>query len=149
MSLMKAAIRIILILGGTVFCVVAAGALFLVMREGQPQDRMVAKSVSPDGRRILELHQVIAPVHGGADHLQITIGDAAASFGDVVFSQKFEYSDFKTFRIWWTDSTHANFRYGPCDTGHAEDRPMNPQPSSVLWKDVTLALDDSGRAVTQ
>jgi hypothetical protein len=97
MSLMKAAICIILILGGTVFCVVAAGALFLVMREGQPQDRMVAKSVSPDGRRTLELHQVIAPVHGGADHLQITIGDAAASFGDVVFSQKFECSDFKTF----------------------------------------------------
>jgi hypothetical protein len=146
---MGTALRLFLILVGVALGIAVIAILFFVMREGESKDTIVARAVSPDGRRLLELHQVITPVHGGADHFQITLGDASASFGDTVYSHPFECSDFKTFRIWWTDSTHANVRYGPCDTGHAEDKTAAPQPSAVSWKDVTVALDGSGKAVTQ
>jgi hypothetical protein len=135
--------------GGTAFGIALIVILYLVMREGESKDKIVAKAMSPDGRRLLELHQVVAPVHGGVDDFQITIGDATTSFGDTVYSHQFECSDFKSFRIWWTDSTHANVRFGPCETGHAEDRPTAPPPPSLSWKDVTVVLDGSGEAVTQ
>ena len=149
MSSMKRAIRIILIMGAAAFGIAIIAILVLVTREGESKDTTVAKAVSPDGRRRLELHQVIAPVHGGPDHFQITLGDISSAFGDTVYSQQFECTDFKAFRIWWTDPTHANVQYGLCDTGHAEDRIAAPQPSSVSWKDVTIALHASGDAVTQ
>ena len=140
---------VILISVGTALGVALVAVLYLVMRESRSKDKVIAKAVSPDGQKFMELHQVIAPVHGGADNFQVTIGDVSASFGDPVYTHPFECSDFSAFRIWWSDSTHANVRYGPCDIGHPEDENLAQQPLVIAWRDVTVSLDSSGQPVTQ
>lgn len=145
---MRKAIRVMLILGATAVGAIVIAVLFLVMREGESKDTTIAKAVSPDGQRRLELHQVIAPVHGGPDRFQITLGDVSSSFGDTVYSHEFECADFKGFRIWWTDSTHADVEYGLCDTGHPEGKNMSPPPPLISWKNVTIALHGSGGVTT-
>jgi hypothetical protein len=148
MSSMRRTIRLILVLGGIAIGIAVIAIVYLAVREGESKDRIVAKATSPDGRRLLELHQVVAPGHGGADYFKITLREATAPFGDTVFTRRFECSDFQSFHISWTDSTHANVRFGPCDTGHPEDRTPAPPPA-ISWKDITVVLDDSGKVVTQ
>lgn len=125
---------------------VLATVAFLVYfaKEGESKDIPLIQAVSPNGQRVLGVHEVITPVHGGADHFDIEIGEVGGTILDVVYSHEFVCEDFKPFRVGWTDETHAYVFIGPCGTGRNEDGTLVLHPKSVAWKDVTISFRDLG-----
>jgi hypothetical protein len=133
---------------GMVLGVVLVGVLvlvgFLVLDSGGSKDQTIRQAVSPDGKLVAGIHQIMTPMHGGPDTLRVTIG-SSERLGEVVYSQTYECSDYGAFRLQWNTPNKLTIVYGTCDSGrwHTVDENKVWQRDTE-WRDVKIAYQDSG-----
>ena len=118
---------------------VAALALFvfLVLDSGSDKDHFLKQSVSPDGKLVVELHQITTPMHGGPDTVYVAIRKSGERSGDKIYSKTFECADFSAFGVEWTSGLELTIKYGECNaSGH--DNPQEKIKENRVWqKDAT------------
>jgi hypothetical protein len=133
-----------MIIGGMLLAVLILFAVIL-LGWGRNKDQLIKQAISSDGKLVAEIHQIITPMHGGPDILQVTIRSAKYSSGDVVYSQTYECD---TFRLQWKNPNELTVVYGACDSGrwHTKDENKVWQ-RNLEWRDVTIDYQDSGDVV--
>jgi hypothetical protein len=148
MSLMKTPwMKWSLVVFGTILLLLVAGFAFLVFDfRGLDKSRLVRESISPNGHLVAEVHEVITPMHGGPDTVQVTLRPASRAVGDIVYSQTFECGpDYSAFQVEWQDSKNLTVSYGICDAGRyhsASDK--NVFQKSTSWEGISISYRDSG-----
>jgi hypothetical protein len=83
---MKGALpKYLLVAFGILFLLLAALLVFLVADFPEhAADHLIAQVVSPEGQKIAELHEIITPMHGGPDTLQVMLHAKNESPADLV-----------------------------------------------------------------
>jgi len=129
---------------GVVLLAVLALAGFLVLDSGGDKDQTIKQAMSPDGKLVVEIHQITTPMHGGPDTLRVTIR-LPEDLGDVVYSQTYECSDYSAFRVQWKNPNELTIIYGTCDSGrwHTVDENKVWQRNTE-WHDVKINYQNSG-----
>jgi hypothetical protein len=133
-----------LILCGTVvLLLLLAFLLFAYYFAGQNKTRLIRESASPDGHFVAEVREVITPMHGGPDLVQVVLKSASQSEGDVVYSQVFECGpDYSAFQVAWQSPDSLAVSYGACDAGNFQSPTGNKK--SMAWHEVKISYRDTG-----
>lgn len=107
---------------------------------GRDADRLVRASKSPDGSVVAEIHQVITPMWGGADRLEVRLSHANHFPSDVVYSSTFECAGLNDFRLTWTGPHTLEITLGRCTSGPFNGSSSDPVISRKLdlWKEVGI-----------
>jgi hypothetical protein len=132
---------------GTILALLGMGFAFLVVDfRGHDQTRLIRESASPDGRLVADVNEVITPMHGGPDTVQVTLRPASRAIGDVIYSQTFECGpDYSAFQVEWQTSQNLTVSYGICDAGRytsASDKKVLQKRTS--WEGINISYKDSG-----
>jgi hypothetical protein len=136
-----------LILCGVVFLLLLAGFSWLVFDfSGHSKSRLIRETTSPDGRFVAEVREVITPMHGGPDSVQVMLRPATHAVGDVVYSQTFECGpDYSAFQIEWQSPANLTVSSGTCDAGRYRSAgDNNVFQRSTTWQGVSINYRDSG-----
>jgi hypothetical protein len=135
--------------------IVAIGALVVILFasllvdfSGHAKDRVLKKAVSPDGQFVAEVHEVITPMHGGPDRVDVTLQDQRSDqlVQAVVYSRIFECGpDYAGYGLRWQSSQSLTIWYPTCDGG----RYRSPADNWVLqkldmWRGVAIVYHNSG-----
>lgn len=127
----------IVLLFGAASLIVLATIVFLVVDfPGHSPDHVVKRAVSPDGRVVAELHEVVTPMHGGPDLIRLTLSTIAGSASEVVYSSAFECGpDFSGYGLQWQSAHSLLFLYKACAAN-----PSNTGQGTHLnsWRDVNI-----------
>lgn len=127
----------ILLLFGAAGLVVLAIIVFLVVDfPGQSTDHVVKRAVSPDGRVVAELHEVVTAMHGGPDLIHLTLSSIAGKDSAIVYSSVFECGpDFSGYELRWQSAHSLSFLYKTCAAN-----PSNTAQGTQLnsWRDVNI-----------
>ncbi len=113
-----------------------AGVVFLIFDSGHPKDTMILQELSPDGKLVAELHQVITPMHGGPDTFYISMRSNNMTKGENVYSQTYECNDFTRFRLTWLNPKELNVSYGTCNSGR-----LHYDNENKVWNRVQSSQD--------
>jgi hypothetical protein len=136
-----------LVVFGTILVLLMGGFAFLVFDfRGHDQTRLIRESTSPDGHLVAEIHEVITPMHGGPDMVQVTLRPASRAVGDIIYSQTFECGpDYRAFQVEWQTAQNLTVSYGICDAGRynsASDKKVFQKSAS--WEGINIIYKDSG-----
>lgn len=99
-----------LLWGGAGVVVLAVLGLTLLLSAWKTvaKDQVLVRAVSPDRAHVAELRQILASMHGGPDHIEVTLD------GSVVYSKVFECNSAASFGLAWEDSQRLKVRFGRC-----------------------------------
>ena len=143
---MTKALKWILLSFGAIFLLLFAGFMVLVVDfGGHSKSRLLVESTSTDGRLVAEVREVVTPMHGGPDSVQVSLRSVTRAAGDVIYSQVFECGpDYSAFQVKWESPTVLVISYGTCDAG----RYRSPTDNKILqmntvWHDVTIRYQNS------
>jgi hypothetical protein len=137
------------------YALISAGVLFLVVLVafgllvfdfgGHNRDRLIRESTSPDGRVVAEIREVITPMHGGPDEVQVLLRSTRSTFGDIIYSQTFECGpDYDAFHVNWRSSNDLIVTYGTCDLGpYASGTDNSTIHKRTSWHDVGITYEPS------
>ena len=65
----------------------AGFAILVANFSGHSTSRLLVESTSTDGRLVAEVREVVTPVHGGPDSVQVALRPVTRAAGDVIYSQ--------------------------------------------------------------
>ena len=136
-----------MIIGGMLLAGLILFAVILLDWGGN-KDQLIKQAFSNDGKFVAEIHQIVTPMHGGPDILQVTIRPVKVSSGEVVYSQTYECSSYESFRLQWKNPDRLTIVYGACDSGrwHTQDENKVWQ-KNLEWGDVKIDYQNSGDVV--
>ena len=141
---MGTVIRKILWIAGACLSVLLVGVIFLIFDSGHPKDTMIQQALSPDGKLVAELHQVITPMHGGPDTLYVSMRPNSVTEGEHIYSQTYECDDFTQFRLTWLNPKELNVSYGTCNLGRLHYDNDNKVWNRVeSWQDIKINYQDT------
>jgi hypothetical protein len=127
---------------GVVLLLLLVEVSWLVMDfGGHNKIRLIRDSESPDGHLVAEVQEVITPMHGGADSVQVILRSTTSTIGDVVYAQTFECGpDYSAFQLEWRSPKNLLVQYGTCDSGRY-DSAMNNKvlQKSLTWRDLSIS----------
>lgn len=134
---------------------ISCGAVFLLLLlaflifayhfAGENKTRLIRESTSPDGQFVAEINEVITPMNGGPDLVQVLLRPVTRASGEVVYSQTFECeSDNRAFQVRWRSPKNLEISYGVCDTGRYHTAADNKFFQKITeWHEVSIAYLDS------
>ena len=103
---------IFLLLGTACLIVLAIVAFLVVDFPGHSTDHVVKRAVSPDGRGVAELHEVVTPMHAGPDLIRLKLSSIAGNDSATVYSSVFECGpDFSGYDLRWQSAHSLSFSY--------------------------------------
>ena len=124
--------------------VLLVGVVFLVLDSPHPKDTLTLQAISPDGKLVAELHQVITPMHGGPDTFYISMRRNSLPEGENVYSQTYECNDFTRFRLTWLNPKELSVSYGTCNLGRLHSDNDNKVWNRVeSWQDIKIDYQDT------
>jgi hypothetical protein len=138
---------------GTLSLAIVALFAFLVLDSGRDKDHLIMQSASPDGKLIVELHQVITPMHGGPDTLYVAIR-TQESYGEKIYSRTYECYDFSAFRFEWNSLHDLTIYYGECSASPYDNPQENASENKIWqsdaeWHGITIHYSDTHHKATR
>jgi len=112
---------------------------------GKDKTHLIRESKSPDGKFVAEIREVITPMHGGPDLIQVAIRPAGYSVPDIIYSQTFECGpDDRAFQLAWLSPKTLGVSYGMCDAGQYRRAADNKVTQKITdWHDVSIQYRQS------
>jgi hypothetical protein len=131
---------------GAVLLLLVGFVILVVGFRGQNKSHVIRQSTSPDGNVIAEVRELITPMHGGPDLVQVVLRPTTDAVGDVVYSRVFECGpDYSAFQVEWQSSKSLTVSYGTCDAGRYHSATDNDVfQKNATWQDVSISYRDSG-----
>ncbi|HEY1938465.1 MAG TPA: hypothetical protein VGJ33_11075 [Candidatus Angelobacter sp.] len=122
---------------------------FLIYDVAPTTDHLILQKTSTDGKTVAELHQLTTRMHGGADTIHVNIRPVNLSEGKEVYSQTYECSDFRAFRLQWISSNELKISYGTCysERWHYKDD-NKVWKRDQLWNNIKIEYEDGKYVAT-
>jgi hypothetical protein len=132
---------------GIIFLCFLAGLMLLVADfGGHTKTRLIRESASPNGQVIASAYEVITPMHGGPDSVQVTLRPSTFALGDIIYSEAFECGpDYSAFQFEWQSPSRLTVSYGICDAGRYRSATDNKILRKIgRWQEVSIVYRESG-----
>lgn len=139
--MLRKLLKISFILGGVVLVVFFIAIVALVAYvPGSDKDRLVREAASPDRQVVAEIHNVITPMWGGPDRVEVRLRHPGDINGRVVYSQMFECSNFAAFQLKWIRPQELEVTMNDCDSGNFNGIPGNSITRQFSeWQGISIA----------
>ncbi len=135
-------------MAGLLLLILFAGLFVFLVNDfgGEDTVQAIGQYKSPDGKVIAEIQEVIAPMHGGSDTIQVTIQHSGLHDKDVVYSRVYGCTlDYSAYHLAWRSSNELVVTYGSCDGGRWHGRDDNKVlRQQGLWRGIRIDYRDSG-----
>ena len=133
------------ILSAVVLALVLIAVVFLIVYvPGEDKDLTIHTSTSPNGRIVAEIHNVVTPMWGGPDHIEIRLRHPGETNSQVVYSRMLE-CNFDAFQVRWKGPEQLDVTTADCDSGAINGVPSNAIIAQKVseWQGVRITYTNS------
>ena len=120
--------------------------IFLVADSGTARVTTIKQSLSPDGQFSAEVDQLITPMHGGPDTIQVRLKRVKRGPEVIIYERTYGCSnDYRGYDVRWMTVKDLTVVYGACDSGrwHSPDE-NNVHTKIARAQGVDITFEDSG-----